>query len=187
MAKSEMPVPRPALFETKEIEGILRERRWLEGEITPEIEEWMRDAASWFGEQTAENNKEAQHEREELAHLLGLIFSYDAAELLKIPENQSILSREGAREVIRELANLVLTRHQIDPQGFREIVDALKKKFGSQGRTIFYTLRLALAGKAGEGELDRVILLLDRAAKLLFRAPVKSTRQRMLEFCAAFR
>jgi len=46
-------------------------------------------------------------------------------------------------------------------------------------------IRLALAGRAGEGEFDRVILLLDAAAKLPFAAPVKGTRQRMLEFCAA--
>jgi hypothetical protein len=31
-----------------------------------------------------------------------------------------------------------------------------------------------------------VILLLDSAAKLSFAVPVKATRQRMLEFCAAF-
>ena len=43
----------------------------------------------------------------------------------------------------------------------------------------------ALAGRAGDGELDRVILLLDGAAKLPFAVPVKGTRQRMLEFCAA--
>ena len=45
--------------------------------------------------------------------------------------------------------------------------------------------RLALAGRAGEGELDRVILLLDEAAALSFAAPVKSARVRILEFCSA--
>jgi hypothetical protein len=44
---------------------------------------------------------------------------------------------------------------------------------------------LALAGKIGEGELDRVILLLDSAVRLDFAVPVKGTRQRILEFCAA--
>jgi len=184
MAKSEMPASQSALFETKKIEGILRERGWLEGEITPEMEEWMRDAADWLGQQT---HQEREKTPEDLENLLNLIFSYDAAKLLQAPENQAILTREGAREVIRELANLVLTNHQTDPQEFREIVNTLKKRLGSHGRTLFYTLRLALAGKAGEGELDRVILLLDRAAELPFRASVKSTRQRMIEFCAAFR
>ena len=43
---------------------------------------------------------------------------------------------------------------------------------------------LALAGRAGEGELDRVILLLDEAAGLSFTVPVKSVRVRIVEFCA---
>ena len=45
-------------------------------------------------------------------------------------------------------------------------------------------LRLALAGRAGEGELDRVVLLLDGAARLPFAVKVKSARERMLEFCS---
>jgi hypothetical protein len=46
-------------------------------------------------------------------------------------------------------------------------------------------VRLALAGRAGEGELDRVILLLDEAAGLGFAARVKSARERIVEFCSA--
>jgi hypothetical protein len=44
---------------------------------------------------------------------------------------------------------------------------------------------LALAGRAGGGEFDRVILLLDSAAGTPGLAPVKNTRERILEFCAA--
>jgi len=46
-------------------------------------------------------------------------------------------------------------------------------------------VRLALAGRAGEGELDRVILLLDGAARLEWAVRVKSCRERILEFCGA--
>jgi hypothetical protein len=42
-----------------------------------------------------------------------------------------------------------------------------------------------LAGKSGEGELDRVILLVDQAAEIEWRVPVKSAAERILEFCAA--
>jgi len=42
-----------------------------------------------------------------------------------------------------------------------------------------------LAGRAGGGELDRVILLLDEAASLRFTLPVKTARERILEFCSA--
>jgi len=50
---------------------------------------------------------------------------------------------------------------------------------------LFHPIRLALAGRAGEGELDRVILLLDEAANASFAVRVKPARERILEFCAA--
>ena len=74
---------------------------------------------------------------------------------------------------------------EIDSDRFKEIVAALKEKTGRRGPELFQPIRLALAGRAGGGELDRVILLLDEAAKLPFAARVKNTRERMLEFCAA--
>ena len=54
-----------------------------------------------------------------------------------------------------------------------------------RSRAIFHPIRVALTGRAGDGELDRVILLLDVAARLPFAVTVKSTRRRTLEFCAA--
>jgi len=51
--------------------------------------------------------------------------------------------------------------------------------------TGIHAVREALeAGRAGEGELDRVILLLDEAAPLGFALRVKTARERILEFCA---
>jgi len=68
---------------------------------------------------------------------------------------------------------------------FGEIIAKLKEDKELRGRELFHPIRLALAGRAGEGELDRVILLLDEAAALPFAVPVKSVRTRILEFCAA--
>jgi len=42
------------------------------------------------------------------------------------------------------------------------------------GASCFIPMRLALAGRAGKENLNRVILLLDEAAALSFAAPVKS-------------
>jgi len=68
---------------------------------------------------------------------------------------------------------------------FKEVVTHLKETLEVRGRDLFHPIRLALAGRAGEGELDRVILLVDEAAALLFAVPVKNVRARILEFCAA--
>ncbi len=77
--------------------------------------------------------------------------------------------------MIRELANRVLDGGSIsDSDRFKEIVDAIKAAVPlSQPRAFFIRMRLALAGRTGEGELDRVILLLDSAAKLRFSVKVK--------------
>lgn len=172
-------------FSSTDIEGILRQQGWLTEPVSPEMEEWMCDAAEWLGLQVTLHS--ANEGRGTLENLLALIFSYNAAELLEDKNNQTLMAREGARDVIRELANSVLEGGDLDSERFREIIIKLKSVFGSHGRMIFYPLRLVLAGRAGEGELDRVVLLLDRAAKLPFGVSVKGTHERMLEFCAALR
>ena len=68
---------------------------------------------------------------------------------------------------------------------FKQIIDALKEALPYRGQALFFPIRLALAGAIGKGALDRVTLLLDSAAKLPFREPVKDARHRILEFCAA--
>ena len=87
--------------------------------------------------------------------------------------------------MIRELANRILEGGDVDSNRLKEIVEGIKAAVPYRSRAIFHPIRAALAGYAGDGELDRVILLLDAAAKLPFVVAVKGTRQRMLDFCAA--
>ena len=120
-----------------------------------------------------------------LEELLALIFHYDAAQILQTTDAHAVLSRYGARDVLRELALFLLDPTPFDSDRFKQAVTLLKAKLELRGRDLFYPLRLALAGRPGEGELDRVILLLDEAATLPFATPVKSTRTRIVQFCSA--
>jgi hypothetical protein len=164
-----------------EIDEILRPRGWLSPQggcqSAPALQEWLSRAAELLGPHAAAP--------EDLGSLLELLFSYDAAELLRRRESQEVLARTGAREVLRELANRILEGGDVDSDRFKQIVEDLKLTVPYRSRAMFHPIRLALAGRAGEGELDRVILLIDSASKLDFAVHVKSTRQRMLEFCAA--
>lgn len=160
-----------------DVAAILRERGWLGPVAASETEVWLANVAALLGPHAPD--------RPTLEDLLRLIFDYDAREILASAENHAVLARSGAREVIRELANRILAGPEIDSDRFKEIASELKNRLRYRGRELFYPIRLALAGRIGEGELDRVVLLLDRAAKLEFCAPVKGTKQRMLEFCAA--
>jgi glutamyl/glutaminyl-tRNA synthetase len=165
-------------FTAEDVAAILRENAWLaaSAEVRDDssLQEWLTRAAELLGPYST--NRPA---------LLKLIFRYEASEILKEYESQAVLARSGAREVIRQLANLILDGGGVDSDRFKAIVEAMKAATPYRSRELFQPIRLALSGSSGAGELDRVILLLDGAAKLNFAVDVKSTRQRMLEFCAA--
>ena len=164
-------------FTRADVAGILQARGWAAGELSAEQVAWCERAAAILGTHVAA--------RDGLAELLGLVFHYDSREILGRVENHVVLSRYAAREVLRQLALLLLDGGALDSDRFKEIVTALKERLEIRGRELFHPIRLALAGRAGEGELDRVILLLDEAAGAGFSVRVKSARERILEFCAA--
>jgi glutamyl/glutaminyl-tRNA synthetase len=181
---SESPMRAPAepcVWRSADIEQILVDRGWLPAKDAQQREKGMKE---WLERAVLLLGPHAEH-RSQLAALLECVFGYNAAELLRSPENQAVLARAGAREVIRELANQVLGGGEIDSDRFKEVVEALKSALPYRSRALFHPLRLALAGRAGEGELDRVILLLGAASKLEFAVRVKNAQERVLEFCAA--
>jgi hypothetical protein len=174
---SATPVAAANPYSGADVADILREHGWLETEPRPEQVGWCEHAAAILGGHAAD--------RAALSELLTLVFRYDADEILSKVESHAVLSRYAAREVIREVALLLLEGGALDSERFKEIVTKLKDGMELRGRELFHPIRLALAGRAGEGELDRVILLLDEAASLPFAVPVKSARTRILEFCSA--
>jgi nondiscriminating glutamyl-tRNA synthetase len=163
-------------FAGGEVAEILRERGWLIGEASPEQITWSDRAAFLLGPQVAD--------RAELGHFLALVFHYDAAEALTRIESHIVLSRYAARDVLRRFAMELLDGAPLTPDRFSEIITAMKDSMEPRGRELFHPIRLALTGQAGEGALDRVILLLDAATALPFAVPVKSARARILEFCS---
>jgi hypothetical protein len=171
-------VAAPNLFTGADVAEILRERGWIAGEeFSPELHSWCERAAGMLGSHVAD--------RAALNDLLDLIFYYDAERVLERVESHAVLARYGAREVVRRLALLLLDGGALDSERFKEIINIMKDGSDLRSRDLFHPIRLALAGRAGDGELDRVILLIDEAAALPFAAPVKPARARILEFCSA--
>jgi len=166
------------LFTGADVAEILRGRGWIAGEeFSPELQAWCERAAGMLGSHVAD--------RAALGELLDLIFQYDAQRVLQRVESHVVLARYGAREVVRRLALLLLDGGALDSERFKEIITTMKEGSDLRSRDLFHPIRLALAGRAGEGELDRVILLIDEAAALAFAVAVKPARARILEFCAA--
>jgi hypothetical protein len=180
MSSQETPNAAPSAtnaFAGHDVAEILREQEWLLGDASPAQLAWCERAAALLSPHLAD--------RRSLADLLHLAFHYDAQELLAKVENHAVLSRYAARDVLRHLALLLLDGAPLTTERFKEIITALKDRVGLRSRELFHPIRLALAGRAGEGDLDRVILLLDEATALNFAVPVKSARERIVEFCAA--
>jgi len=164
-------------FTSKDVLSILQERHWLSADPSPEHLAFCEHAAALLGQHAADLTG--------LAELLNLIFDYNSVQILQSVEAHTVLARYGARDAIRQLALFLLDPLPFNSDRFKEVVTFLKENLDLRGRDLFHPLRLALAGRAGEGELDRVILLLDEAAPLPFSVPVKSARTRILEFCSA--
>jgi nondiscriminating glutamyl-tRNA synthetase len=162
-------------FGAADVVGVLRERGWDGGaELSAEQAAWCERAAFLLGPQAAD--------RDGLADLLGLVFAYDAVRVMSDVDAHGVMSRYAARDVIRILARLVLDGGACTPERFSEIVTEMKAGVDIRGRELFHPLRLALAGRAGEGGLDRVILLVDAARDVGFE--VKTVRERTVEFCS---
>jgi len=174
---SDASVGAASVFTAADVLAILRERGWLVAEASVEQQTWCERAAAMLGGHAAD--------RAALADLLALVFHYDPREIVSRVESHVVLSRYAAREVLRRVALLLLDGDALTSERFKEIVTALKDGMELRGRELFHPIRLALAGRAGEGELDRVILLLDEAAALSFTLAVKSARERIVEFCSA--
>jgi len=164
-------------FTAADVVAILRERGWLAGEPAAGQQAWCERAAALLGGHAAD--------RAELGELLGLVFHYDAREILSDVQAHAVLARYGARDVLRELGPHLLDPRVLDSDRLKEVITAMKERLELRGPELFHPTRLALAGRAGEGVLDRVILLLDPAAALGFAVPVKTAHERMLEFCSA--
>ena len=163
-----------------DVAGVLLERGWnvavdtgTRGSDVTRTE-WCERAAFLLGPQVTDVAG--------LADLLGLVFEYDAERMMKDVEAHNVMTRHAARDVIRLLARLVLDGGACTPERFSEIVTAMKAELDIRGRELFHPVRLALAGRSGEGGLDRVVLLIDAASEAGFA--VKTVRERMVEFCS---
>lgn len=169
--------PRINPFTATDILEVLHENSWLTSDPSPEQVAWCGQAASLLGQFASDHAA--------LGQILRLVFEFDATCIMQLPDSHAVLARHAAREVIRHLALHLLEPGHLDSDRFKALINQLKEELHVGSRDLFHPIRLALTGRSGEGELDRVILLLDEAAALPFAVPVKSTRVRILEFCAA--
>src|SRR5713226_10716545 len=131
---TDLPVAATNLFTSTDVIAILWERGWLASEPTSEQLAWCEHAAAILSGHAAD--------RGALADLLGLVFHYDAREIISRVESHVVLSRYAARDVLRQLALQLLDGIPLSSERFKEIVTTLKEGMGLRGRELFHPLRL---------------------------------------------
>src|SRR5258708_36591691 len=105
---SETSVSPENSFTAGDVIAILHEHGWLSADPTPEQISWCEHAAAILGGHVADGAA--------LGELLGLVFLYDAREILSKVESLVVLSRYAAREVLRDLPLLLLNGGGVDAE-----------------------------------------------------------------------
>src|ERR1700732_4237960 len=129
---SDAPVAAVNPFTAADVVAILRERGWLAAEPSPEQHAWCERAASMLGGHAAD--------RAALSDVLGLVFQYDAREIISRRESHVGLSRYTARDVLRRVALLLLDETPLTSERFKEIITALKDGIELRGRELFHPI-----------------------------------------------
>ena len=76
------------------------------------------------------------------------------------------MSADGARAVVKALAEALANAPRLDREQFRAIANELKARTGQKGKALFHPIRVALTGRAEGPELDLAIPAIDRGADL---------------------
>jgi nondiscriminating glutamyl-tRNA synthetase len=120
---------------------------------------------------------------------LRFLFVFDAEAALSREDTRGEFADEGARQVVRALAEETATAGRLaDRLAFREVVERVKARTGRKGRALFHPIRVALTGEAGGPELDLAVPAIDRGADLPAGSgvgPLTGCRERAAQFLGA--
>jgi nondiscriminating glutamyl-tRNA synthetase len=120
---------------------------------------------------------------------LRFLFAFDPRASLAREETRLEFARDGARQVVRILAEELSTAGRLaDRVAFRELVERVGQRTEQKGRALFHPVRVALTGEAGGPELDLAVPAIDRGADLSPESgvgPVTGCRERAAMFLEA--
>ncbi len=156
---------------------------------------------AWFGKVIALLAPSADR-LEQLPERAGLIFRYDAAVAMSLPDNAEVLAAPKTGEVLAEFARLAeddsapgtlrgletretwgtRTLEPMTPERFKAIMNEVKAKTGAKGKELFHPVRIALTGSHSGPEFDKLIPILEEGSQLELPQHVMSVRERLAAF-----
>jgi glutamyl-tRNA synthetase/nondiscriminating glutamyl-tRNA synthetase len=156
----------------------LRERGFL-GETEPagEVRQWYHDLID-----TCMSGATLV----EVAESCRLVFEFDPAAHIGLPETKEVLETPGAVAVIEALLeNLRRVDKPLDAETFKGVVEQVKTATAMKGKNLFHPVRVAITGRASGPELAKLVPLLERGARLPLPVPVTNLRERVERMLAA--
>jgi len=125
---------------------------------------------------------------EQVPGRLAVLFAFSAGAALTDADVRAEMSAEGARAVVRALAQELASAPRLDRDRFRAAANAVKAATGQKGKALFHPIRIALTGRAEGPELDLLVPALDRGAELPATAgipTISGCRERAAAFAQA--
>jgi len=119
---------------------------------------------------------------------LALLFDYSPEATLGDAEVGEEMRAEGARAVVRALAEELARAPRLDRERFRAVAEEVRAHTGQKGKALFHPIRVALTGRREGPELDLAIPTIDRGAELPRDAgvpPILGCRERAAAFADA--
>jgi nondiscriminating glutamyl-tRNA synthetase len=97
---------------------------------------------------------------------MSFLFDYSPDHALADPVVGEEMRADGARAVVRALADALADAPRLDRDQFRAVAGDVKAKTGQKAKALFHPIRVALMGRAEGPELDLTIPAIDRGADL---------------------
>jgi nondiscriminating glutamyl-tRNA synthetase len=103
---------------------------------------------------------------EQVPARLSFLFDYAPDRALAGPVVGQEMRADGARAVVRALAEALAVAPRLDRDQFRAVANDVKARTGQKAKALFHPIRVALMGRAEGPELDLAIPAIDRGAEL---------------------
>jgi nondiscriminating glutamyl-tRNA synthetase len=97
---------------------------------------------------------------------LAALFEFSPAQALSDATLRAEMGVDGARAVVRALAEELAAAPRLDRERFRAVAAAVRARTGQKARALFHPIRVVLTGQAEGPELDLIVPAVDRGAEL---------------------
>jgi nondiscriminating glutamyl-tRNA synthetase len=118
----------------------------------------------------------------QLPDAVRLIFEYDVRKATELLGAVDSPDNEPTRHVLKRVVSRILEEQDLTYPGFREILKEVQKETGKKGRELFHPVRVALTAADSGPELEKLVPIFEKGARLQLEPPIKSVADRLREF-----